>query len=263
MRVLRRVTRLNDYISEADSSQQILISDTGNDQTLLTLAWRVLHRTGREVMMTGAFAGRNVGEVFPVVSAVAMLVCEDGKAYAAYAHEALLDSNPAQKESLLSVHRSLRNPHNGIDDRARCERNVHGNSGMQMARFDDKRLPFFFDGTKCFFEVRPITEAEKRKLPKIVLTDGSIPYDPMARLHSRRRPKVEINKMEWKRCLGFALDHVAEKAVAATSQLVPTVEAETREIMRDHFQTHLPQLKVRRVNNMCYVDTFFASLPSV
>ena len=201
MRVLRRVTRLNDYISEADSLQQILISDTGNNQTLLTSAWRVLrHRTGLEVKMTGAFAGRNVGEVFPVVSAVAMLVCENGKAYyAACAHEALLDSNPAQKESLLSVHQSLRNQRNGIDDRARWERDVHGNPGMQMARFGYRRLPFFFDGTKCFSEVQPITEEEEQKLPKIVLTDGSIPYEPMVRLHSRRRgPTVEINKMEWK-----------------------------------------------------------------
>jgi hypothetical protein len=33
--------------------------------------------------MTGAFDGRNVGEVFPVVSAVAKLLCEDGNEYAA------------------------------------------------------------------------------------------------------------------------------------------------------------------------------------
>ena len=149
--------------------------------------------------MTGAFAGRNVGEVFPVVSAVAKLVCEDGNSFAAYAHEALLDSNPAQKESLLSVHQSLRDQRNGIDDRARCERDVHGKPGMQMARFGKWRLPFFFDGTKCFYEVQPITEAEERELPKIVLTDGSVPYEPMARLHSRRRPRMEIDKMEWKK----------------------------------------------------------------
>ena len=105
-------------------------------------------------MMTGAFAGRNVGEVFPVVSAVAKLVCEDGKQYAAFAHEALYDTNPAQMESLLSVHQSLRDPRNGIDDRARCEHDVHGNPGTQMARFDQLRLPFFFDGAKCFFEVQ-------------------------------------------------------------------------------------------------------------
>ncbi len=34
-------------------------------------------------MMMGAFAGWNVGEMFPVVSAVTNLVCEDKKAYAA------------------------------------------------------------------------------------------------------------------------------------------------------------------------------------
>ena len=45
--------------------------------------------------------------------------------------------------------------------------------------------------------------------------------------------------------------------------MVQSVEAETREIMRDHFQTRLPQLKVRRVNDVCYVDTFFSSLPSI
>ena len=189
LRVLCRATRLKEYmISEADSSQQILVSDTSNDQTLLTSVWRVLERTGRKVMMTGAFVGRNVAEVFPVVSAVAKIVCEDGNSFAAYAHEALLDSNPAQKDSLLSVHQSLRDQRNDIDDLARCERNVHGKPGMQMARFGKWRLvPFFFDGTKCsFYKVQPITEAEEHELPKIVLTDGSVPYEPMARLHSRR-----------------------------------------------------------------------------
>ena len=116
MRVLRRVTQLNEFILEVDSSQPILVSDTGNDQTLLTSVWKVVRRTGREVMMTGAFAGHNVGEVFPAISAIAKLVCEDGKAYAAIAHEALLDTNPAQTESLLSVHQSLRDQRNGIDD---------------------------------------------------------------------------------------------------------------------------------------------------
>ena len=257
------MTRVNDYLSEADSSQQILVSDTGNDQTLLTSTWRVLKHTGREVMMTGAFAGRNVGEVFPVVSAVAKIVCEDGCAFAAYAHEALLDSNPAQTESLLSVHQSLRNTRNGIDDRARCERDVHGRPGMQLARFGECRLPFFFDGTKCFYAVYPLSIAEESRLPKVVLTDGEVPYKPMARLHSRRRPVQDTDLELWKRCLGFTPDHVVSKTLSATSQLVPTVEAETREMMRDHFQTRLPELKVRRINDTCYVDTFFSSITSV
>jgi hypothetical protein len=80
----------------------------------------------------------------------------------------------------------------------------------------------------------------------------------MARLHSRRRPiPSKIDPIEWKKCLGFAPDHVITKTLSATTQLVPAVEAKTREIMRDHFQTRLPELKVRRVNDTCYVDTFF------
>ena len=52
--MLRRVTRINDDISTVDPSTQILVSDTGNDQTLLTSVWTILERTGGEVTMTGA-----------------------------------------------------------------------------------------------------------------------------------------------------------------------------------------------------------------
>ena len=125
--MLRCVTCINDDISIVDpSTQEILVSDTGNDQTLITNVWTILEHTGREVLMTGAFAGRNVGKVFPVVSVVAKLRGEDGKFYAAYAHEALYDSNPAQTESLLSVHQSLWDTRNGVDDCALCERDIDG-----------------------------------------------------------------------------------------------------------------------------------------
>lgn len=213
--------------------------------------------------MTGAFAGRSVGEVFPVVSAVAKLICEDGREYAAYVHEALFDDNDAQRESLLSVHQSLRDTMNGIDDRARCERDVNGDPGKQMARFGDTRMPFYFDGTKCFFVVQSITDEELHTLPSVTLTDGSVPYEPFARLHSRRQQVDSNPTIDWKRCLGFIPDHVVRKTLLATTQLVPTVESETREIMRDHLQTRLPELKVRRMNDTCHVDTFFSSIPSV
>jgi Reverse transcriptase (RNA-dependent DNA polymerase) len=127
-----------------------------------------------------------------------------------------------------------------------------------------QQIAIFFYGTKCFFEVHWISEAEEQILPKVQLTDGARPYEPLNRLHSRRRPVLAAtDSLEWKKCLGFTPDHVVDKTLRATTQLVPTVEAETREIMRDHFQTRLPQLKVRRVNDTCYVDTFFSSIPSV
>jgi hypothetical protein len=202
--------------------------------------------------MTGAFAGRNVGEVFPVVSAVAKLIGEDGVQHIAIAHEALYDSNPAQTESLLSVHQSLRDRQNGIDDRARCEMDFHGKPGAQAARFGTTIIPFFFDGTKCFFEVVPITDAELQSAASVVvITDGTVPYEPMARCTPDVAPVGgTVPVSQWKQRLGFAPDHVVQKTLDATMQLVPTVEAETREVMRDHFQTRLPELKVRRVNRI-------------
>ena len=89
-----------------------------------------------------------------MVIAVAKLIGEDGVPHVAIAaHEALYDANPAQTESLLSVHQSLRDKRNGIDDRARCEMDIHGKPGAQAARFGNTVIPFYFDGTKCFFEV--------------------------------------------------------------------------------------------------------------
>ena len=198
-------------------------------------------------MMTGAFAGRNVGEVFPVVSAVAKLVCEGGTSYAAYAHEALLDLNTLQVESLLSVHQSLRNQWNGIDDRARCKRDVNVRPALQMARFDEFKVLFFFDGTKCFYKLQRLTESEERTFSRVTLIDGSVPYEPMARLHSRHCPIPSIDTVEWKRCLGFAPDHDITKRFRRQHNWCRRWKPK-KEIMRDHFQN----------------DTFFLSIrPSV
>ncbi len=53
------------------------------------------------------------------------------------------------------------------------------------------------------------------------------------------------------------------KTLNATTQMIPTAEAESHEIMCDHFQARLPELRVRRVNDLCCVDTFFSSIPLV
>jgi len=45
--------------------------------------------------------------------------------------------------------------------------------------------------------------------------------------------------------------------------MVPTVEAETCEIMCDHFQTCIPELKMRHISDHCFTDTFFSSVKSI
>ena len=122
------------------SSGTIPIADGACDQTLITKDWDILSHTGREVTMVGAFAGRSVGQTFPVVSAICKLTDEEGNSYAGLVHEALYDDSDAQTESLLSVHQSLSFPKNGIDDRSRTENDIHGKPGKQCAKFGESTL---------------------------------------------------------------------------------------------------------------------------
>jgi hypothetical protein len=49
-----------------------MIADSGCDQTLITKDWT--HTSTRTVVMAGAFAGRSMGQEFPVVSAVCLRI---------------------------------------------------------------------------------------------------------------------------------------------------------------------------------------------
>mmetsp|Transcript_1734 Transcript_1734/g.3836 ORF Transcript_1734/g.3836 Transcript_1734/m.3836 type:complete len:446 (+) Transcript_1734:1854-3191(+) len=49
----------------------------------------------------------------------------------------------------------------------------------------------------------------------------------------------------------------------ATTQMIPRVEAESREIMRDHIKSRLPMLRLRRRNECDYLDTFKSSVVSI
>jgi hypothetical protein len=53
-------------------------------------------------------------------------------------------------ESLLSIHQSLVNPKNGIDDQAWCERDIDGRPGRQKASFGNTEVSFLFDGSNFF-----------------------------------------------------------------------------------------------------------------
>jgi len=154
----------------ANSGQHLLIADSGCDQTLVTSIWTILQQTGHHVIMTGAFAGHNVGEHFPVVHAACKVCLMDDSTFALIANHALYDSNLAQVESLLSVHQSLQCQANRIDNRGKCEQDIHGQPGTQQAIFGTHVLPFNFDGSKCFFIIEPLSQEEYSSLPHVTLT---------------------------------------------------------------------------------------------
>ena len=67
----------------------------------------------------------------------------------------------------------------------------------------------------------------------------------------------------WKHHLGFVPNLVVQKTLQSTTQLVPVVGAESREHMRDHLLTRIPELKHRCINDTVCCDMFFSSIPSV
>ena len=79
-------------------------------------------------------------------------------------------------------------------------------------------------------------------LPRVYLTqqaedDDPLPYEPHLRKHTIRHTptsNLAAHITPWKEQLGFVPDNFVDKTLKATTQLVPTVEAETREHMRDH-----------------------------
>lgn len=238
----------------------MLIADSGNDQFLITSTWSVTEFTGRHIVLSGALAGRHPGTTFPVVSAVAKLIDANNRSYCAIVHEALYDESPCQYEALIATAQVRKFNGNAIDDCDTDSVDTRGRPGTQCAIISGHKLPFFFDGAKCFYYIQPISSEEIQSLPHVIFTDGTRPYDPIARTATRR---MVDHGQDWKRCLGFPNDLVLEKTLKATTQLVPSVEAETREVMRDHFKTRIPELKLARRNDTVYVDTFFSAVKSV
>jgi len=98
-----------------DPDEDVLIADSGAEQVLLGVVWRVLKTTGRWVNLLGPLAGRHAGAIFQVVSAAAKLIDENGTEYCAIVHEGLLDRDAAQKESLLASAQVCR-AGNALDD---------------------------------------------------------------------------------------------------------------------------------------------------
>ena len=74
---------------------------------------------------------------------------------------------------------------------------------------------------------------------------------------------METDEIDWKQNLCFPSDEVLGHTLKATTQMVPTVEAESRDIMRDHIKARLPFLRYRRRRDWDFLDTFKANIPSV
>lgn len=243
-----------------------MVIDSGCDQSIVnSRAFVIISRTGVYFNVDGPLMGRmKSSNAMEVVSAATLVTTQDGKKYILIVNQALCDTHPEQTEALLQPHQ-CRAHSVAIDDVSRLHQHVDGSPGGQCIQIDDTCIPLFYDGYKSYLATSKPSEADLDELPHLEIT-SPLPYEPQQRIFTRRRHTQVNEKQEvakWRANLGYPTVEVVRKTLQCTTQLVPTVEAETREYMRDHFESRLRMLRPHRINDVCFSDTFFSSIPSV
>jgi hypothetical protein len=197
-----------------------------------------------------------------VVDSCTLATLPDGSKVILQINQALLDKNPEQHEALIQPHQ-MRAHGTAVDDCAKRHQNVRGEPGGQCITVPDRVIDLYFDGWKCYLRISLPSADDLKKYPIHELT-SPLPYEPQNRRHSRRGTKNKtVTLEEWRARLGFPTENVTRHTIANTTQMVKTLQAETREYMRDHYKTRVLALRPRRINDTMYSDTFFSSVCSV
>ena len=245
--------------------QNILIIDSACDQSIInSQAFVVLSQSGTYFYVNGAMQGMQSENAYEVVNGATLATFKDGSKRILIINQALYDPHPRQIEALLQPHQSR--AHGCIvDDCSKHHLKANNKRGTQSINTPDDKLDLHFDGLKTYFAISKPSKEDLVKYPHVELTSPK-PYEPTKRVYTRRRHQKGLDDKqleEWRARLGYAPLEVVKKTLEATTQMVPTVEAESRSYMRDHFKTRLPMLRPHRVNDTLYTDTFFSSTPSI
>ncbi|MGH3054674.1 MAG: hypothetical protein ACRDL7_06820, partial [Gaiellaceae bacterium] len=115
---------------------------------------------------------------------------------------------------------------------------------------------------KMYLPIREPTEDELDELDIFEIT-SELPWLSASPLLPRRIAVSDVPISEWQERLGFVNEQVAKQTLLATTQLVRSVEAETRDDPRRHLKSRLPQLRPKRINELVYSDTLFPDIKSI
>ena len=107
--------------------------------------------------------------------------------------------------------------------------------GGQCITALDKIINLHFDGWKCYLRVSKPTADDLKKHPLHELTSRK-PYEPQNCRHSRRGEQAPaVSLAAWRAWLGYPTAEVTCHTIQNITQLVKTLQAETRENLRDHY----------------------------
>ena len=290
---IRRTTSVG--MSRGRSSRQpYAVIDPGAEEEMIGgLGWCVLYKSDQTESLSGPIEGMGTMRL-PKVDAVTAVKDKSGNTILLGVGNTTWDRRTSQYESLWNSHH-LREYGTIVNDVAKS----HGGSQNMVIRMHDgsqREIPLGFDGDIMKVNISEPTEEELATLRVVWITptiDGN-EYTPQSLRRSRvaadtfqlqipgqaepvseeEQPTEEtsnednssgkIGIKDWKALLGFPSDQVLEKTLNATTQLcAEPIEAERREIPRQHRKKRLLPLHPRRLKGRVDSDTFFSTVKSI
>ena len=181
-------------------------------------------------------------------------------------NQATYNENLKQHESLLHTDQA-RFHRVKINDFASCFKDGHGNVEKQSLETEGWSIPLLHDRSKYYLKTWEPTEKTMDLYPIIELT-SPMPWDIQTQLSSLRQAKRKLDKFSiedietWSERLRQIPTFIAKKTLEVTTQLVNTVEAETRTMPHQHFKVKTPSLRPRQCQEGFHSDTFFSDTRS-
>ena len=120
-----------------------------------------------------------------------------------------------------------------------------------------------FDGYKVFCVLTQPTPNDLNGQYPIYELTSSQSYKPNRRRYSRRLTVPPLTVEQWRANLGFPTEERTKATLKNTTQHITSLEAETRDYMRDYHKTRVFALRPRRLDDTLYVDCSFSSITSI
>ena len=239
------------------------MDDSGADQCIVNLnSFLVYDRTGIYFNVDGATGDMTSCTPLELVNEAYTLATVDGKKVIFRINQAFCDLDRNANEALLATHQ-VRDHGLALDNCARRHLDSYGRPGGQCLITPAGQFNFLFNGKTCFFSIERPTPDDIATHPVVELT-SSASYEPDVRRRSvRRRKFTDDDVATWRARLGYPTFEVTRDTLENTTQMVKTLQAETREYLRDFHKTRVHCLRPKRVDDDMYSDTFFSNTTSI
>lgn len=247
-----------------DSSDKILVIDSACYQSMIhSSACHVLNFTSQYFKRNSVMSSMRSDDALKVVNAAILITNPyNNNKIIGILNQSLLLRDENCTESLLQPHQA-RCFGTVINDCCKHHMSTGKKAGTQSIYVPGHQIPLMFDGWKTYLWISRSTEEDLATLERVEFT-SPLPYEPYKRIFTRWVTVYGPEEVSvWRKRLGYPPVTLVKKTLENTSQLVQTVEAETRDLMRDHRNAQVYPLWPHMINDICYTDTFFSTLTSV